>query len=45
MYSCNKQLYIHTTIQRSNKRQSNIAIVISDVKLSLKAQSNCWLGI
>ena len=30
---------------RSNKRQSNIAIVISDVKLSLKAQSDCWLGI
>ena len=30
---------------RSNKRQSNIAIVISDVKLPLKAQSDCCLGI
>ena len=29
----------------SNKRQSNIAIATSDVKLSLKRQSDCWLGI
>ena len=29
----------------SNKRQSNIAVVKSNVKLSLKAQSDCWLGI
>ena len=30
---------------RSNKRQSNIAIVMSDVKLSPKVQSGCGLGI